>query len=93
VQEALVSTTHYSQHWEPSLQNAKVHNKAQEINKGTHKCLHTLRKQVDCCFFEEHARDEKLKMIEVRAMMDDDPKYKNLSKEEEMELIQNLRNF
>jgi hypothetical protein len=93
VREALVSATHYSQHREPSLQNAKVHDKAQEINKGTHECLRTPRKQVDCCFFEERARGEKLKMIEVRAMMDDDPKYKNLSKEEETELIQNLRNF
>lgn len=32
-------------------------------------------------------------MVDVRAMMDDDPKYQNLTKEEEAELIKNLRKF
>jgi hypothetical protein len=32
-------------------------------------------------------------MVDVWAMMDNDPKYKNLTKEEEAELIENLRKF
>jgi hypothetical protein len=44
-------------------------------------------------FFEERADGKKFKMVDVRAMMDEDPKYKNLTKEEEAELIENLRKF
>jgi hypothetical protein len=91
VRDLLGFNNYYKKHWKPTLHNAILHFKAMEINQGAcariyyGQLINIINPQTDL------PPGQKTKLAELKALGDDDDdSLKNLSKEQEEELINKL---
>jgi len=90
VRDLLGFNNYYKKHRKPTLHNAILYFKAMEINQGA--CAHIYYGQLINIINPQTdlPPGQKMKLTELKALIDNDDSLKNLSKEQEEELINKL---